>query len=78
MIAFDKRYDSVETIKKIRAKALDNLSNGILITEFNSEGTLIKGFAPCKTDELLLATEIFLDDYYGELVTETTPNFNHQ
>ena len=68
-------YDSVDTIRQIRATALANLAAGIVITQFISEGTQITGIACAPTKEVLLATERFLDEYNGELITETTPNF---
>jgi hypothetical protein len=75
MIEFNPLYDSIETVKAIRATALSNLASGIVITEFISEGNQIKGVVAGKTEEILLATERYLDLYYGELITETNPNF---
>jgi hypothetical protein len=72
---FDVKYDSYETVRKIRAKALENLANGVVLTEWNSEGSSFKGVVNYDTKELLLATERFLDEYNGNLVTETVPNF---
>jgi len=72
---FNILYDSPDTVKSIRAKALDNLVAGIVITEFASEGNQFRGVAAMPTKEVLIATERFLDEFYGELITETTPNF---
>ena len=75
MIQFNPLYDSPDTIKQIRATALANLVAGVIVTEFISEGSQFQGVVAAKTDELLLATEIFLDEWNGNLVTETQPNF---
>jgi hypothetical protein len=75
MIDFNILYDDVDTIRAIRATALANLSQGILITQWASEGSTFQGVANCNTAELLLATERYLDEYNGNLITETRPNF---
>lgn len=72
---FNPDYDSVDTVKAIRAMALTNLASGITVTEFTSEGTSFKGSIQMDTKELLLATERFLDEYSDNLITETRPNF---
>lgn len=75
---FNVQYDSVDLIKQIRATALANLAAGIVLTQFTSEGTTFNGVATAPTQQVLIATERFLDEYYGELITETTPNFYSQ
>lgn len=72
---FDIRYDSYETVRKIRAKALENLADGIVLTEWASEGSAFKGVLAHNTKDLLLATERYLDEYHGQLITQTVPNF---
>lgn len=72
---FDVKYDSYEVVRKIRAKALENLAAGIVLTEWSSEGSAFKGIVTYNTKEVLLATERFLDEYHNRLVTETVPNF---
>jgi hypothetical protein len=72
---FNIKYDALDTIKKIRATALANLAAGVVITEFISEGNQFQGVITAPTGDVLLATELYLDEFYGELITETTPNF---
>lgn len=73
---FNVQYDDLATIQAIRKTALANLVAGITITEFVSEGTQFKGqVTAADTRAVLLATERYLDEYQGELITETTPNF---
>ena len=75
MLEFNINYDDLETVKAIRATAMANLQSGVTITEFASEGTQFKGVMTFNTFEVLRATERYLDEYYGELITETRPNF---
>lgn len=77
MLEFNILYDSVDTVKAIRAQAMTNLATGVTITEFISEGNQFKGVIAAPTHEILRATERFLDEYYGELITETQPNFGN-
>ena len=72
---FNVLYDPLETIKKIRATALANIAAGVTITEFISEGNQFQGLISAPTQDVLLATERYLDEFYGELITETAPNF---
>jgi hypothetical protein len=76
MIEFNPLYDSYDTVIAIRTTAMNNLAAGIIITEFASEGTQFKGVLVGDTMEILLATERYLDQYNGDLITETRPNFN--
>jgi len=72
---FNILYDTLESIQQIRATALANMQAGVVITEFIREGNQFKGVQAADTKEVLLATERYLDEYYGELITETQPNF---
>ena len=75
MLEFNPRYDDLNTVKAIRAKAMANLVAGITITSFVSEGSQFIGKQSADTKDILIATERYLDQYYGELVTQTAPNF---
>jgi hypothetical protein len=70
-------YDDPNVIKQIRATILLNQAAGVTLTEFISEGTQFQGLSSFESWEAALyATERFLDEYYGQLITETAPNFN--
>ena len=73
---FNVKYDDIKVIKAIRAKALRNLTTGVVITNWSSEGSTFSGQVSANTKEVLIATEQFLDEYYSEHVTQTRPNFN--
>lgn len=73
---FDIRYDDVKVIKAIRAKALANATSGVVITNWSGEGQTYSGQVVADTETVLRETLRFLDEYYGNRITQTSPNFN--
>ena len=75
---FNILYDDPAVIKQIRATALANMAAGVTLTQWVAEGKQFQGVLSFESwDEVMYATERFLDEYYNQLVTETAPNFNN-
>ncbi len=75
MIYFDPRFEDYDLVVKIRKKAIDALAAGVIITSWTAEGTSFSGRTAGNTEEILAATTRYFDEYEGNLVTETLPNF---
>jgi hypothetical protein len=76
MIDLNPLYVSKDDVLAILATAIGNLKQGVIITEFISEGTQFKGFSAANTTDVINACTRYLEEYDGILITETQPNFS--
>jgi hypothetical protein len=76
MIYLSPQYYKPEFIKELQKSIQETLLSGVQVTNFVSEGTQFQGIPTGTMEELTIAIERYWDEYNGQLITETQPNFS--